>query len=390
MVKKIYSVFFLVLAVFSGCASFGGGYKEAAGYPDYDEYETRDLAPAPLSMAKSSAPIAEETVAPMSMSVDTIAEAQSPPPEEPVRRLKVYSGFSRLIVEDPEETRNTIADLATDNGGYVEGIWGNLVVIRVPAEWFNELFQKILALGRVDYKNIETVDVTEYFTDLSTRLEIAERTRERLYTLLEKTEDVEERLKILREIRRLTEEIEGIRNTLASLEKMIAFSRIQVELVPRLAEDSGLRQTIPFPWIAGLHPLYPSLGAPVKKPELSLGEGFAVFSEDEVYRAEDPLGVRVRISGTVNQPVGDTAFWQEALAFHLSPLYAEAERVELQDGAIKGVLFTSKDKDPFYFLVAQEVVGDRIVVIEVFFPDARALEKMREPVFTALQGAVLR
>ena len=91
------------------------------------------------------------------------------------------------------------------------------------ASKFDGLFAAVLEFGDVLFKSAETVDVSEAFSDLSSRLDIAEKARERLYILLGKTDDVDERLKILREIRRLTEEIEQIRLTLTGLSKLVAF-----------------------------------------------------------------------------------------------------------------------------------------------------------------------
>ena len=374
MKNSFFLLFLLPVLLFTGCSSLDNRYAETASYEKsaaYDEY------------AAQSVPAFGEEAAPMAM------ESPAAPQEKPVERLRVYSGFGRLIVEDVDEAKTGISLLAEENDGYVEGIWGNVIIIRVPAELFHDLFEEVLAFGEVDYKKIETVDVTEYFTDVSARLEIAEKTRERLYILLEKTEDVEERLKILQEIRRLTEEIERIGNTLRNLEKQIAFSRIQVELQPRLSEDASLRQGIPFPWIANLDPLYPALEAMKNKPEVPLDESFAVFSEDAIYRAENTGGVRVRISRTTNKPEGDTAFWQEALTYHLSPFYAGTEPLEFQEGLYRGALFTSKDKDPFHYLVAQRVDGDDIHVLEAFFPNTTELDAAREMVFEAFEGMVL-
>lgn len=315
--------------------------------------------------------------------------AEAAPPEEREERLRVYSGFGRLIVEDVDESKDEIARIAEANDGYVESVWSNVIIIRVPARLFSSLFKEILSLGEVDFKREETVDVTDFFTDLSSRRDIAEKTRRRLYALLEKTEDVEERLKILREIRRLTEEIERISTTLRSLEKQIAFSRIHIELHPRLSEEEVFRQGIPFPWIANLNPLYAGLGVLKRQVEVPLDDTYAVFSRDDIFRAENTRGVRIRFSRTDNRPQGDTAFWQKALVFHLSPLYAEAEPVEFQNGFLKGVLLTSKDTEPFHYLVVQRTGAEDIIVGEAFFPDSAELENSREAVWEAFEGVML-
>ena len=49
-------------------------------------------------------------------------------------------------------------------------------------------------------------------------------------------------MKILREIRRLTEEIEQLKSSLDSLDRLIRYSRISVSLVPRIDETGELRQ----------------------------------------------------------------------------------------------------------------------------------------------------
>ncbi|MFW6181049.1 MAG: DUF4349 domain-containing protein, partial [Spirochaetota bacterium] len=249
-------------------------------------------------------------------------------------RMRVYQGYCRILVGSAEEPREQLFALAGEWGGYVESVAGDTVVIRVPAARFQETFDLVLALGEVLDSSVETFDVTEQFTDLEARLDIARRTRERLYALLERTRDVEERLKILREIRRLTEQIERISRRLEMLEDQVAFSRITVELVPRLGARDELRRQIPFRWIADLDPLYASLPRVKGRVVLEPGPDFAVFDKERSYRAESADGVRVRVGSTENEPRGDGYFWQQALSFHLGPAYRNAQPV--QAGQVQG------------------------------------------------------
>jgi hypothetical protein len=296
----------------------------------------------------------------------------------------VYSGSCELIVEDVNEAKSEVTHIAQSSGGYVELVSGNSIVIRVPAERFGELFAKVLAIGEVERKSIETYDVTEYFRDQQTRLDLATRTRERLYTLLEKTEDVKERLAILREIRRLTEEIERIQISLELLERQVDLSRITVQLTPRLEPSTAERAAIPFGWIARLDPLYPSLDRLRERADVSLPDDFAVFEKERSFRAESVEGTRVRAGCTDNDPTGDAAFWQTALAHHLAKLYASSQLLEM--GGFRGVLLESKDTDPFYYLVAVTVGRrERLVVVEAFFPDAEALGLRLAEVRTAIE-----
>ena len=138
----------------------------------------------------------------------------------------------------------------------MEQSYADYLVLRVPAEQFDSLFKEVLGMGKIRYQQIDTWDVTDRYQDTQARLKTAEETRKRLYVLLERSTDPKDRARILREIGRLTEEIESIRQQLQILDSRIAFSRINVELIPRLQEDA-YRQEIPFPWIASLSPLSP-------------------------------------------------------------------------------------------------------------------------------------
>jgi hypothetical protein len=126
-----------------------------------------------------------------------------------------------------------------------------------------------------------------------------------------------------------------------------------------------------------LNRLYPSLRNPKGRVELELGEAFAVFSDEAAFRAESAEGTRIRIGSARNHPRGDTEFWGRALAYHLSPYYRTAEQMDL--GPFKAVLFTSKDPQPFSYLVAVSAEMDGnilpdLLILEIFFPDPRALE----------------
>jgi hypothetical protein len=110
------------------------------------------------------------------------------------------------------------------------------------------------------------------------------------------------------------------------------------------------------------------------------GPDFAVFSKENSFRAESADGTRVRIGSTDNDPRGDEYFWQQALAFHLKPYYGHGELV--QAGQVRGVLFTSKDASPFFYLVGVLTDGKTLHVVECFFPDRHTKDR-RFPGLTA-------
>jgi hypothetical protein len=299
-------------------------------------------------------------------------------------RKRVYSGFCQLRVESVEKTKNRIFSIAEQSGGYVESSYSDKITIRVPAEKFDDVFNTITGLGEVIDKTVETYDVTEAFRDLAARLEIAERTRERLYRLLEETDDVDERFRILKEIKRLTDEIESIKQNLEMISKQISLSRITVGLTARLAQQPAGKEKIPFEWIGNLDPLKVSLRHLEGSIEFELGTGFAVFEKDVAFRAESAEGTRVRVGTTRNEPSGDSSFWQKALTHYMSAYYKETQVFEF--GGVRGAIFTSKDAEPFYYLAGVVTKNDTIYVIEVFFPDRNALDTRLNGIEESLRG----
>jgi hypothetical protein len=294
---------------------------------------------------------------------------------DPAPRLRVFSATLELSVASVDRAREQIIALVDDAGGYIETAHQDFLVVRVPASGFEAALERIGQTGDVLSRSIESADVTEQFADLERRLEIARTARERLYELLERTNDSDEQVAILREIRRLTEEIEQLAGRLESLGRLVEYSRITVSLYPRLAGEDVLFESIPFPWIAALNPLAPTIGRARRSFAGELPSDFARFSEGREIRAESADGVRVRVGGRENDPEGDAAFWREALVFHRGPLYAEA--VPFEAGRFLGVAFTSRDATPFVYWVLVAVRTSELVVAEVFFPSDSALERHR-------------
>ena len=366
----VFILLILVHVLFAGCV---GGMEMAK----LEEY-------APLAEEKAEAYFEESPLVSESERTGASPVELAYIPVMPEDRKRVYSGFCQLRVESVEKTKNRIFSIAEQSGGYVESSYSDKIIIRVPAERFSEVFNTIIGLGEVIDKTIETFDVTEKFQDLTTRLAIAEKTRERLYMLLEETDDVEERFRILKEIRRLTDEIESIKQNLELIKKQISFSRITVWLIARLAQQPVGKEKIPFDWIRNLDPLYVSLRHLIGRIEFELGDEFAVFERDVSFRAESAEGTRVRVGTTRNEPLGDSSFWQKALSYYLSTYYKETEDVEF--GEIKGALFTSKDAEPFYYLAGVATKKKAIYVIEVFFPDRASLDKRLNGIKESLRG----
>ena len=102
------------------------------------------------------------------------------------------------------------------------------------------------------------------------------------------------------------------------------------------------------------------------------------------FRAESTEGTRVRVGTTKNEPDGDSSFWQKALSHYLGKYYKET--VDFEFGDVKGVIFTSKDAKPFYYLAGVATEKDTIYVVEIFFPDRAAFDKRHYAIKDSLEG----
>lgn len=328
----------------------------------------------------------------VSPEAQSLAVADGTPPQEPDatpgERMRVSTGSLELTVARVDRARGAIIEYVARVGGYVERSTADTLVVRVPADRFDAAMTRVEELGEVRSRVVEIADVTEAFADLERRLEIAVASRERLYELLERAEsssdDADERVAILREIRRLTEEIEGLRSALDALGELVAYSRISVRLVSRIETTQAMRRSIPFPWIARLDPLDPSVGEAAGRIELEMPADFAVLAEGRRVRAESADGTRIRAGGRPNEPAGDAVFWSEALAFHLGDFYRSTDPVDA--GAYSGVVFESRDREPYFYLVAIAPRGDELLVVEAFFPTLAARDEHLEPISRMLEG----
>lgn len=359
--RPIWIIVLFVSFLLTSCAA------SSRNHPYYSEAE-------PAAVPEESRDLAmpvKSAVAGTAVENDSPGEPGEPEESGGEGRKRIYNGSTGIVVENPEETRSELENRTLESGGYVESSYSDYMELRVPAEVFDTFFQMVLSLGKVEYSRVETRDVTEAFADIQRRLATAEETRSRLYTLLEKSSDPGERAKILKEIGRLTEEIESLKQQTAIMESRIAFSRISVQLISRIQGDYS-RGDIPFPWIAALDPLYPAGEKLRARVSLDPGSEFAVFSKDSIYMAEDSAGTQILISTVPNTPRGDSRFWQRALSFHLGPFYAQLEEKNLKFGEkdLRGVELISKDREPFRYFIAVIADGRNLHVLEIFSPDA--------------------
>ncbi len=171
--------------------------------------------------------------------------------ENPVERLVIRNATLGIVVKDPAEAMDQIISMAEGMGGFVvnSNLYqrrlpnGNLVLegnvtVRVPAVKLNEALGQIKGLvdnPQTDIlsENISGQDVTAEYTDLKSRLRNLEDAAEQLRKIMETATKTEDVLRVLNELRNVTEQIEVLKGQIKYYEESAAMSAISVNLQAR-------------------------------------------------------------------------------------------------------------------------------------------------------------
>jgi len=173
-------------------------------------------------------------------------------PEDSAEDRKIVKeGSITLEVGNITETMDEVAEMAGELNGYVvsshkyeyeRGVSGH-IIIRVPSEKFDEAFDRLHQLAvAVPYETTTAEDVTKEYVDLEAQLSNLLATEAQYLALLEKAENVEDMLKVQKELSNVRGEIEQIEGRMKYLEQTSETSIIAVDL----QETQGLAE----PWSA--------------------------------------------------------------------------------------------------------------------------------------------
>jgi hypothetical protein len=375
-------------------------HAESYGYAgDYAESEAPDAsAPAAraesVSMRKQSArpqaaaPMVRGAPPPAPLQMggeEQLAEqvAEESPAES---RMVHYDGYARLRVGKLEEAADALVKLATEAGGRVEQLNRTRLVLRVPVDRFRDRFAAMLGVGDVLDKSITAQDVTEAFQSLELRLQSARAARERLQALLAKAKDEREKLMLIRELQRLAQEIDQLESQARLVADLASMSRITVDLVPReaLVSAGPVPETSAFGWIRRLSPFRDEVMRQGKRLEIPVPTGMVLLDLKKHFVAETADGARIRASQHRNDPRGSADFWLDAIRQRLAPEFALAET--RTEGAWKLLRLVDRSDKPYVFVLGVRVTGDKLDVVELYYPSEAQETRHAPAVRAALVG----
>ena len=170
-------------------------------------------------------------------------------------RKLIKSGEIRFETSSIATVRTNIFQSVKKHKGYVSsdntqnysGKVSNTIVVRVPADDFNELLAEVtVGVSSFDSKSIVTKDVTEDFLDISARLKTKKELEIRYLELLKKAVTVREIMEVEQQIGLLRSEIESVEGRLKYLESRVSFSTLSLTfykntpVVEEFSNDFGI------------------------------------------------------------------------------------------------------------------------------------------------------
>lgn len=344
---------------------------------------------------------AEKMAMPGSGAEPVQAAAVEHPKLDPERsqRLVVYNALVRLVVERLTDTLQQVKAMAEGMGGYMQEMSGASITVKVPAGKFHEAVAAVEKLGQVVAREIKGTDVTEQVRDLRIRLQNDEALRQRLLKLLEKSDKVEDTLKVERELARVTESIELIKGKLQYVESQVAFSTLTVQVNSPLPQRQ-VEAEIPFAWVRELGADLTrgsagraSAGLPFFRGiKLSLPDAYIKYYEDDgETRAMSADEVLVRLRRHENYKGGDLEFWtalvRRALVAQRAFALQEPAALRLRTGVAARLISGSKEVGgkPYGYLVAVIARRSHVYTFEAWGPQEK-LAAHRERLEAAIRS----
>lgn len=180
--------------------------------------------------------------------------------DQTANQVIIQESYLSLQVKDVRGSSDKIISYAKDKDGlFVSSSFNQpeespfaTVSVRVPIANLDESLTYFRSLGvKVVSENLQGVDVTDEFGDIQSRLDLLERTKSKLESLLDQATRVEDILNIQRELDYVLEQIDSLTNQKMQMEKGASLTKITIylstdELALPYAPDKSFRPALIF------------------------------------------------------------------------------------------------------------------------------------------------
>ncbi len=189
----------------------------------------------------------------------------------------IQTGEIQIETLEFEKSVSAITGYIASVGGYTENssIRGNRTSVRVagslqsasftfrvPQDKYTGLFDDFNEFGTVVFRQSRGEDITDNYFDTEARLKSLNIQHERLLSLLQKAERMEDILAIEKELQNTLYEIESYTGTIKKWDSLVSFSTVEVsirevsEIQPAAASGRGLFSRMSFGFTSSLKELW--------------------------------------------------------------------------------------------------------------------------------------
>jgi len=294
-------------------------------------------------------------------------------------RMVIYTAHYMIFVESVPSSMKNIKTLISSVKGFLEKAHTSdtyrsaYLILRVPVAAFDSTLNKLEAIGTVMKRSVSASDVTKEYSDVNLRIKTARRVRDRLYALLKRTKKVKEKIRILKEIERLTLKIDTLISRRAFLKNRADYSTIYVRLRALVRQIATRPIKSPFPWIASLkmnrRSIFKSSGIAYNKPNgyFYWEKKFKKQRNDFLFTTPGGAKSGIRIGVVKNEPAANLEFWEQAFSRDLlEKKYIIKNKERLQQNNRQYVKYEIKMGKAIY-LVAFSVEQKKLLIIEARF-----------------------
>jgi hypothetical protein len=160
------------------------------------------------------------------------------PARLPSDPMLIRTASLRLRVEDVAKAHEEVGRIAAEADGYVADTTLNAetgpssatITIRVPSRGLESVMDRVVTLGKLLEKRINTQEVSEEYVDLGSRKRNLEREEQQLLELLKRAGKIPELLQVEQTLARVRGEVERIAGRMRYLENRVALSAVTVRL----------------------------------------------------------------------------------------------------------------------------------------------------------------
>ncbi len=166
----------------------------------------------------------------------------------------IYTGELNLQTTDMEGANNVIYGLVSDFGGFFESQEAYLnrysqdayYVVRIPCENFYAFLNGVSEseLCTVTYRNVTSENVGEAYADIENRLETLKIKLDRLQTLLQQAENMEDIITIEAAITEVEYQIEALSGEKNRYDSLINYSTVHISLCEVSVASEGVDPTL--------------------------------------------------------------------------------------------------------------------------------------------------